>query len=358
MRINSETDLIVFLQKWNGKVYVWGSGAYGKLIGEVLNERKILWDGYYDNFFEDTNIGLNGKNILSGKLEKRAEAIYLLSMRNYTNVYEQLIGEGVSKDNIIWFGRDFYKEIEEKNGYTLELSQKIRFLKNTYYDEKCIIVGNGPSLRREDLERIGHNTIKSFGCNEIYRAYDKVSWRPDFYFISDVNGIREDFQDGRFEKEVIEQDCRVFLRSSKDIIEKYSSYSNIYFFNQVYSNNEDRIGFSEECHKNVYIGYTVTYIMLQMAIYMGFKNIYLIGIDHSYSQELRKDTLKKKDVANHTEMIGEVLGGCYMADNVEKAFLSAFEYANRHSVRIYNATRGGELEIFERIGFEEIFNGK
>ena len=54
-------------------------------------------------------------------------------------------------------------------------------------------------------------------------------------------------------------------------------------FRQVFSSSEEKFDFSIDCSDKVYIGYTVTYIMIQMAAYMGFKEIYLLGMDHDFS---------------------------------------------------------------------------
>lgn len=43
-------------------------------------------------------------------------------------------------------------------------------------------------------------------------------------------------------------------------------------------------------------------------------------------------------------------------DQVTLAYQSAKQYANQHDFKIYNATRGGKLEIFERVDFNDLFN--
>jgi len=37
------------------------------------------------------------------------------------------------------------------------------------------------------------------------------------------------------------------------------------------------------------------------------------------------------------------------------AFEKAKEYADGHGIKIYNATRGGKLEVFERVNFDDLF---
>ena len=40
--------------------------------------------------------------------------------------------------------------------------------------------------------------------------------------------------------------------------------------------------------------------------------------------------------------------------NVTKAYISAKRYADEHDIKIYNTTRGGKLEVFERLEFDKV----
>ena len=37
-----------------------------------------------------------------------------------------------------------------------------------------------------------------------------------------------------------------------------------------------------------------------------------------------------------------------------RAYISAEKYSREHGFRIFNATRGGKLEVFERVNFDTI----
>ena len=40
-----------------------------------------------------------------------------------------------------------------------------------------------------------------------------------------------------------------------------------------------------------------------------------------------------------------------------KGYQMCKNYADTHGIKIYNATRGGMLEIFERVDFDSLFEG-
>lgn len=101
---------------------------------------------------------------------------------------------------------------------------------------------------------------------------------------------------------------------------------------------------------------TVTISSLPIALYMGFKEIYLLGADCNYKGALQ-------DEGNHF-----VKGYCKKEDNqprtpflVRQAFIgyqAVRHYAEERGIKIYNATRGGKLEVFERVDFDGLFAGK
>ena len=104
--------------------------------------------------------------------------------------------------------------------------------------------------------------------------------------------------------------------------------------------------FSEDVARVVYGGATVTYACIQIAVYMGFKEIYLLGVDCNYCKGSNSNYFfweQKADVMNHKE------------DRMVLSYESAREYADSHGIKIYNATRGGMLEVFERVEFDSLF---
>ena len=106
----------------------------------------------------------------------------------------------------------------------------------------------------------------------------------------------------------------------------------------------------------VYEGYTVTYMILQLAIYMGFSKICLLGIDHSYSTELNSNgEIVHKDLADHFDSNDKIT-------NIPQTFRSTLAYRKANEVAqskgiiIVNSTRGGALEEFQRMSLEDFLN--
>jgi hypothetical protein len=103
----------------------------------------------------------------------------------------------------------------------------------------------------------------------------------------------------------------------------------------------------------------VTYISLQLAYFLGFTRVYLLGVDFDYSLSHNgSDTIvhTANDPSDHFTASYFAPGERRYAPQLNRALL-AMRYARgfyeAHGRRIWNATRGGKLEVFERICFEE-----
>ena len=105
--------------------------------------------------------------------------------------------------------------------------------------------------------------------------------------------------------------------------------------------------FSSNFAQKSYLGATVAFACLQLAVYMGFTEIYLLGIDCSYLKNSSGNYFYTQDTKDSQE---------HGTDYMVLAYQSAKEYADTHGIKILNATRGGELEVFKRADFDTLFD--
>lgn len=222
-------------------------------------------------------------------------------------------------------------------------NEAIAAFKDRFYGQSCFIVATGPSLRADDLELLRRNGCLSFSVNTIYKIYNQTKWRPDFYVADDYRAIEK-------YREVTEKVAKkaVFIGDTKEYTEQEAQCKDIYWHHIQHEDYTDRLPkFSEDYAQKCYLGYTVVYSCIQLAVYMGFKEIYLLGTDCNYVMGSKNNYFwpsDEKDMFNH-EM-----------DKIFLGYKAAKKYADSHGIRIWNATRGGELEIFERISIDEIFH--
>ena len=112
--------------------------------------------------------------------------------------------------------------------------------------------------------------------------------------------------------------------------------------------------FSDDISRKVYFGGTVAYDCIQIAAYMGFKAIYLLGMDLVPYNKGDKSAYR---YSNFYEQENQNSPRPQMwVDNIINAYEVAKRYGDSHNIHIYNATRGGYLEVFERVNFDELFS--
>lgn len=229
-------------------------------------------------------------------------------------------------------------------------TQSLKHYRNLYAGETCFVIGNGPSLRISDLDMIHKLKIKSFACNRVFLAFTETDWRPSFYIASDSKIVSETSID----KIQIPYDNMFFPRKFKQILKKGNYYETL----QHDWLNDDK--FSTDVYCGVYGRETVIIDALQLAYYMGFTNVYIIGVDFSYNMKnVDKEKLTFENgennyfIKNYSPK-GEVLNLPNQEANILgfKAARKAFELDNRE---IYNATRGGQLEVFIRKDLDQVF---
>lgn len=236
---------------------------------------------------------------------------------------------------------------KRKNGFIDEQFAKIKSLEGIHRNERCFIVATGPSLTMEDLQLIKDEV--TFGMNSITRIFDKTDWRPTYYGI---------------------QDRQVYEKMERSIMEYYRNANNVIVADQLnrffdipenfiqfpYNGNyhifrgnyEDYSAeFSPNAYEVVFDGYSITYSLIEIAVYMGFTEIYLLGADCNYP----------KGEKNHFVESGFVdKNAASNPIRMRVGYKKAKEYADANGIKIINCTRGGMLEVFPREDLESVLS--
>ena len=348
----------------NYDLYIVGAGRFGTVLGKWMNQNQVIWKGYLDR----TKAGevLNDKNIFNTFGNKGKRDYFIISSVDYCDeMKDDLIKQGVSENMIFSFENDellydIYEETDDWKKYT----QKVKRFKDCHKnDKRCFIIGNGPSLKIEDLEKLCDDV--TFASNLIYTIYDSTDWRPNYYVTGDPIFCDRMLETKENVKKLV-LGCEAAFISAVGKGFKFrddSELQMLYFLRRKTKVDEDTQlpYFSDDCSEIVYNSGTVTYVMLQLAVYMGFNSIYLLGIDFSYSQERHKDeTIEIKNITNYMEPMqkdAETFQYSQITDiDLQKdGYMAAKKYADENGIKIYNATRGGKLEVFERVDFDSLF---
>jgi len=211
--------------------------------------------------------------------------------------------------------------------------QRLINLKNVHLGDVCFVIGNGPSLISSDLDKLkGYIT---FGSNYIF---EMKGFLPTYYFAIDCLLLKnEEFLIKLHE--IIPKTSYTFLPFNIIPNSQKKHLDNAVYF---YLNPPNHIlrKFSFDISQSVYDGWTVTYSILQCAIYMGFKKIYLLGIDNTESGHFydSDNSDENAQISNKT---------------MHKSYLY-LKSVLPSDVKIVNCTRGGLLELFDRISLDKV----
>ena len=221
----------------------------------------------------------------------------------------------------------------------------LRSWKNRHANAKAVILCNGPSLLKVDFDLLQRQGVFCFGLNKINLLFDKTTFRP--HCVVSVNPLVLE-QNTPFYNQT---DLPLFLDSHATPFVK--GRPNVGFLHS----NAFPV-FARDCSVSLFQGYTVTFVAMQLAFYMGFRQVALVGADHTFAV---------KGPANKTVVSGEKdeshFDPNYFAGGMqwqlpdlfksEVAYTMARDMFAAYGGQVVNATVGGKLEVFNRVPLEQ-----
>jgi len=244
---------------------------------------------------------------------------------------------------------EHYRKLRENidDPRLVESRNRIAAYRDKHAGQRCFIIGNGPSLNKTDLSLL-KNEI-TFGSNRIYLMQERNGFLPTYYASVNPSVIRQ------FVDDIQALPIPKFLAYRGAGLCKFDEYTS--FIHDPY---DGTLGFSFDLPRRVYEGGTVTYCMLQLAYYMGFKEVILIGVDHRFSVSGQPNELveSKADDLNHFDPRYFGRGVEWHLPDLETSELAyrlaRYTYRKRNRV-IIDATIDGALTIFPKVDYESLF---
>ncbi len=150
---------------------------------------------------------------------------------------------------------------------------KIKNLYNKELGRRCFILANGPSVKNFDLSKLKNEIV--IGMNASTLLEKEFDFVQTYYTVSDTR-----FFDIEFKKELA---TTLLHPSTKKIFRKEISRFCLDEKNTFYVSALERDGFSFNLQKGYHYGCTTVMLALQLAYYLGCKEIFLLGFDLNYS---------------------------------------------------------------------------
>lgn len=255
----------------------------------------------------------------------------------------KLSGSIVGKKRSLALGR----WLEHRDSRYTESMRRLQSYRNQHAEKRCFIIGNGPSLKKTDLSLL--NGEQSFGTNRIYLAFDQLNFRPSYYVCSN--------------ELIVEQCARDIEKLS---MPKFIGWHNREMINftsdmtYLWTRCGLRSWFFTDLTEGCWEGNTVTMVAIQLAYYMGFGEVVLVGVDHSYNftGTPHAPQVSQGDDPNHFAPNYFGKGFKWHLPDLEGSELSYRIARHMFSLdgrRIVDATIGGKLEVFPKVDYYSLF---
>jgi hypothetical protein len=224
--------------------------------------------------------------------------------------------------------------------------RRLAHLQNIHRGKRCFIIGNGPSLKQTDLSHLkGEFT---FGTNRIYLAFPEIGFSTSYYL--SVNDL------------VVEQCAAEIQQLSMPRFVSWRArkwlqpQENLFFIHTTYTGEK----FATDIRERVWEGGTVTYTSLQLAYYLGFSQVILVGVDHNYVTpgKPNETVVSQGDDPNHFHPGYFGKGFRWQLPDLvqwEDAYRLARRTYEADGRSVIDATIGGKLRVFDKVEYDSLF---
>jgi len=235
--------------------------------------------------------------------------------------------------------------------------EKWKLIKDKYKGERLFVIGNGPSLNKTPLYLLQNEYTMCF--NRFNLMYERLGWKPDFYVVIDDLVVKDNAAE--INKEALPNVKYAFFPdihpSNVDFTKYIDHRDNVLWF------YADKPAFQADlpnCGHNK----TVVNAGLQVAAWLGFTDIYLIGVDMNFDvqQKVKKQNSRNWVAQEHDQNHfdpryfgkGRKYHNPTVHEMIEK-FEEGKKFFDKLGVKIYNAGIGGKLEVFPRVDYISLF---
>ena len=229
---------------------------------------------------------------------------------------------------------------------------------------RAFIVGNGKSLKPDQLDKLHDNSCTTFAVNRIHLLYGMTSWRTTYWMVTDLDGTKVYVDDIPLHAK---QDYKCYVRCDimarclvvwlgavpkEEIWEMLNNINPLDAVNNIQL--EDRITRDPWEDGKYNQGGSVAAAQ-QLALAWGYNPVYMIGCEgglkakanNHFKEQYADVSLDNRNPAQ-MEAANDIL---QIADEI------AFREYNARDVEIYNATVGGsKRNAIPLVDFWELFD--
>lgn len=213
-------------------------------------------------------------------------------------------------------------------------------LKKYKRTDRCYVVGLGPSLRNADLDRLDGDIIT---VNRYYRFDLEATRKPTYYCVSD-----KAFFGGNAAEELktatrqYPDSCFILNGLYKAWCDKELSHGHLfysYMWNGTFAHRK-----SVDFTKVLPIANNVVNVAIMLALYCGYREIYLLGCDfNSFASPVANHCYKDEK----SERLWKLDFELYCYSLIANSHAELKRYADGKGMTIKNITKGSLLDAYD-----------
>ena len=246
-----------------------------------------------------------------------------------------------------WHNRDRHLVARIFSPEWMANKARLETWRNRYRGERCFIIGNGPSLRKMDLGKLKDEF--SIGMNRIYLAFDENNFTSSVLVSVNDLVLEQCYQEMQ-ELEIpkfITWRARKFFKADPETL----------FLDTDYTLPEN---FNGDAAGRLYEGFTVTYVSLQLAYFMGFTTAILIGVDHNFATKGPANQVVTSEGDDPNHFAANYFGKGFRwqlpdLEGSERAYRMAKLAYEADGRTVLDATVDGKLTVFDKVNYEDLF---
>lgn len=248
--------------------------------------------------------------------------------------------------------------------------------KNLHLGERCFIIGNGPSIKTVDFHLL-QNEI-TFTVNQLSRLERFSQLKTNYHLWSDERFFHLN-KDDEGDMELLETMLKVktgdnspvvfYKTTAKEMIDSFDLNHMLkieYYMDGPMGNHCSNIEYP--LTRMMPIFSTCIHYAIVIAVYMGFKEIYLLGCDctgiintinsrisdsnhFEYAYEITDNEKKRmRKVSTESSIADEFM----WYGNLLSTYGVLYDYARNHGCNLYNATVGSIIENVPRVNLDDV----
>jgi hypothetical protein len=342
-----------------------------RLIQSNRNRFEVV--AIVDDSITSDHTAINGVTVLHTTALLQKDLVQhgvIVAKQQRKEAINNLLSIGIARHRIFTFSNETAIPLDpavDPDGIRNDLKR----LQDIHCGQRGFIIGNGPSLKIHDLDRLPNEI--TFSSNKIYLAFNETKWRPTYYTVCDqlvaannapnINSV---------------DSTKLFPVTIKTF---QCDIGNGFWYGERFENKfvselqeKNRQGtdlfFSRDIRFGLHGGYSVIYHQLQLAFFMGIREAYLLGVDFHFSlpgksavderftSSVYRDALEGTGEINHFHPDYRKPGEKWSMprlDLQECAFKTAGSVFAAEGGFLKNASRKSALTVLPRADFDQLF---